>query len=98
MTRKTINFEEVAQEVAGLVGVWHRLLTEHVKDRLGRCAGCREVQGPGHVWPCNLRLIALRARELDPTDVCHGCGGPAEGLVCGACEKAEREARKKEQQ
>lgn len=28
-----------------------------------------------------------------PPGTCHGCGGVSEGIICGACERAEREDR-----
>ena len=106
-----VKLEEVAWEVFNLPGAaWRRLLAWHVKDDAGRCKGCHEDQGPGHIWPCALHVIATKAaqyheewialvrQETEPTGICHGCGGPAEGLICGACARAEREAQKKKEQ
>lgn len=28
---------------------------------------------------------------------CHGCAGPSEGIICGDCERAERQDREKEE-
>ena len=106
---KKLNFEEFAWEVFRMRGAWRRLLAWHVPDDSGRCAGCHEDQGAGHPWPCTLHAVAVKAarfheewialvrQETEPSGICHGCGGPAEGLVCGSCEQEEREAREKEE-
>jgi hypothetical protein len=103
-----IDVEVVAPLLVGL-GAWRRLLIDHVKDPLGRCAGCKGPTVAGQLWPCNLHLLATRASELheewlaglregdEPPGVCHGCGGPSEGMVCGACVRAEQEEQAKEE-
>jgi hypothetical protein len=53
----------MASVLAGMPEVFGRLLAEHVPDRLGRCAACRNA-GSGVVWPCSLHQIATRASEL----------------------------------
>jgi len=50
--------------MAGMPGVWRRLLVAHVPDRLGRCASCRTASGSGEVWPCTLHRIASEAQRL----------------------------------
>ena len=54
----------MADVIAGMPGVWRRLLTAHVPDRLGRCQGCRSDTGSGERWPCSLHRIATEARRL----------------------------------
>ena len=54
----------MADVMAGMPGVWRRLLLAHVPDRLGRCRGCRSNTGSGEVWPCSLHRIATQARQL----------------------------------
>lgn len=55
----------LADELAPMVGVWERLLTQHLPDRTGRCRTC--TQGgtglPGTPWPCALHGIAELARR-----------------------------------
>ena len=51
-------------EVFNLPGAaWRRLLVWHVADHTGRCTGCHEDQGPGHIWPCAVHVIATKAAE-----------------------------------
>lgn len=104
-----VDFDAMAREVVGL-GAWRRLLVAHVADRMGRCEGCATQVNAGRRWPCNLYLVATRAGELheewlasvregdEPPGVCHGCGGPSEGMVCGACVRAEQEEREREEE
>jgi hypothetical protein len=54
----------MADVMAGMPGVWRRLLLAHVPDRLGRCRGCRSNTGSGELWPCSLHRIATEARQL----------------------------------
>jgi hypothetical protein len=54
----------MADVMAGMPGVWRRLLLAHVPDRLGRCRGCRSDTGSGERWPCSLHRIATEARQL----------------------------------
>ena len=54
----------MADVMAGMPGVWRRLLAAHVPDRLGRCRGCRSDGGSGERWPCSLHRIALEAQRL----------------------------------
>ena len=54
----------MADVMAGMPGVWRRLLIAHVPDRLGRCRGCRSNTGSGELWPCSLHRIATEARQL----------------------------------
>ena len=54
----------MADVMAGMPGVWRRLLAAHVPDRLGRCRGCRSDGGSGERWPCSLHRIAKEAQRL----------------------------------
>lgn len=54
----------MADLMAGMPGVWRRLLAAHVADRLGRCRGCRSDTGAGTRWPCSLNRIATEAQRL----------------------------------
>ena len=54
----------VAEQLAGMPGVWRRLLDAHVPDRLGRCTACRTAGGAGALWPCSLHAVATEARRL----------------------------------
>lgn len=54
----------LAEEMAGMPGVWRRLLAAHVPDRLGRCVTCRQAGGSHERWPCNLHHTATEARRL----------------------------------
>ena len=54
----------MADVMAGMPGVWRRLLAAHVPDRLGRCRGCRSDGGSGERWPCSLHRIAREAQRL----------------------------------
>jgi hypothetical protein len=54
----------MADVMAGMPGVWRRLLVAHVPDRLGRCRGCRSDGGSGERWPCSLHRIAKEAQRL----------------------------------
>ena len=54
----------MADLMADMPGVWRRLLTAHVADRLGRCRGCRSDTGSGERWPCSLHRIATEAQRL----------------------------------
>lgn len=54
----------IAELIAGMPEVWHRLLVGHVADQLGRCATCRSASGAGERWPCSLHGIAEEARQL----------------------------------
>jgi hypothetical protein len=54
----------IADIMAGMPGVWRRLLSAHVPDRLGRCRGCRSDTGSGERWPCSLHRIAAEAQRL----------------------------------
>ncbi len=54
----------MADVMAGMPGVWRRLLAAHVPDRLGRCRGCRSDTGSGERWPCSLHRIATEAQRL----------------------------------
>jgi hypothetical protein len=54
----------MADVMAGMPGVWRRLLAAHVPDRLGRCTACRRATGSGERWPCSLYRIASDARRL----------------------------------
>ena len=54
----------MAEVMAGMPGVWRRLLAAHVPDRLQRCQGCRSDGGSGERWPCSLHRIALEAQRL----------------------------------
>jgi hypothetical protein len=54
----------MAEVMAGMPGVWRRLLEAHVPDRLGRCRGCRSDTGSGERWPCSLYRIASDAQRL----------------------------------
>lgn len=105
-----VDVDTVAREIFGLRGAWRTLLEWHVPDDHDRCRGCAEWQGPGHRWPCSLHVIATRARQMHDEHmesfdkhlgtltrggVCRGCDKPSEGIICAACEKAEREDREK---
>ena len=104
----SLDVENLAREFLGL-GAWRRLLIAHVEDRLGRCAGCELPTSAGQRWPCSLHIVATRAGELheewlaglregdEPPGVCHGCGGPSEGMVCAGCVRAEQEEQAKEE-
>jgi hypothetical protein len=54
----------MADVMAGMPGVWRRLLAAHVPDRLNRCTACRRAGGSGERWPCTLYRIASDARRL----------------------------------
>ncbi len=54
----------MAEVMAGMPGVWRRLLAAHVPDRFGRCSACRSATGSGEKWPCSLHRIATQARRL----------------------------------
>ena len=54
----------MAAVMAGMPGVWRRLLAAHVPDRFGRCSACRTATGSGERWPCSLSQIATQARQL----------------------------------
>lgn len=54
----------MADVMADMPGVWRRLLSAHVADRLGRCRGCRSDGGSGERWPCSLHRIAVEAQRL----------------------------------
>ena len=54
----------MAEVMAGMPGVWRRLLAAHVPDRFGRCNACRSATGSGEKWPCSLHRIASQARQL----------------------------------
>jgi hypothetical protein len=54
----------LAQEMAGMPGVWRRLLSTHLADRLGRCTGCRTASGSGQRWPCTLYEVAIEAKRV----------------------------------
>jgi hypothetical protein len=54
----------MADVMADMPGVWRRLLSAHVADRLGRCRGCRSDGGSGERWPCSLHRIAEEAQRL----------------------------------
>jgi hypothetical protein len=54
----------MAHVMAGMPGVFRRLLSAHVADRLGRCTACRTASGPGVRWPCSLYEIAEEAQRL----------------------------------
>ncbi|MGH3615328.1 MAG: hypothetical protein ACRDRK_22580 [Pseudonocardia sp.] len=54
----------MANMMAAMPEVWHRLLLAHVPDRLGRCAACRSSSGSGDRWPCSLHRIASEAQRL----------------------------------
>jgi hypothetical protein len=53
----------VAEQLAGMPGVWRRLLDAHVPDLLGRCTACRTAGGSGALWPCRLHVVATDARR-----------------------------------
>lgn len=54
----------LAEEMAVMPGVWRRLLSTHVADRLGRCTGCRTASGSGQRWPCTLHELASEAQRV----------------------------------
>jgi hypothetical protein len=54
----------MAQAIATMPGVWRRLLSVHVADRLGRCEGCRTSSGSGSRWPCTLHQLAEDAERV----------------------------------
>ena len=54
----------MAEVMAGMPGVWRRLLAAHVPDRFGRCSACRTATGSGERWPCSLYRIATQAQRL----------------------------------
>ena len=65
----------MAQVMAGMPGVWRRLLTAHVADRLGRCVVCRTTSGSGERWPCTLHGIATEARRVYGLQLGQAVGG-----------------------
>ena len=52
-----------------------------------------------HVAAITTHLGSIKVADLPalPPGVCHGCSGPSEGIICGACERAEREEREGKQ-
>lgn len=54
----------MAEVMAGMPGVWRRLLAAHVPDRFGRCSACRSATNSGERWPCSLHRIAAQAEQL----------------------------------
>ncbi len=65
----------MAGELAGMPGVWRRLLAAHVPDRLGRCAACRTAGGSGARWPCSLHSVAAEAQRLHALRLGQAVGG-----------------------
>lgn len=65
----------MSEVMAGMPGVWRRLLTAHVPDRLGRCAACRTSSGSGQRWPCSLHEIAGEAQRLHGLRLGQAVGG-----------------------
>ncbi len=65
----------MAQVMAGMPGVWRRLLNAHVPDRLGRCTACRTASGSGERWPCSLHQIAVEAQRLYGLSLGRSVGG-----------------------
>lgn len=54
----------IADELAPMVEVWHRLLRAHVPDEAGRCRACTAggTGVPRAPWPCVIRGVAELAR------------------------------------
>ncbi len=61
----------LAAELAPMVDVWRRLLTQHVADRAGRCRTCTKggTGLPAVPWPCSLHGVADLARRLHDADL-----------------------------
>jgi hypothetical protein len=60
-----------ATELAPMIEVWNRLLTDHVPNSHGRCQAC--TQGgtgmPTAHWPCGPRRIAEAAAQCHPNRI-----------------------------
>ena len=65
----------LAQVMAGMPGVWRRLLPLHVADRMGRCTSCETSSGSGPRWPCSLHQIASEAQRLYGLKLGRSVGG-----------------------
>ncbi len=50
-----------AAELAPMVEVWFRILSDHVPDDDRRCRSCTGVRRTA--WPCQVRALAERARQ-----------------------------------
>ena len=61
----------LAAELAPMVDVWRRLLSQHVPDRAGRCRTCTKggTGLPAVPWPCSLHGVADLARGLHDADL-----------------------------
>jgi hypothetical protein len=61
----SLELRRLAAELAPMVGVWERLLAQHVPDRAGRCRTCTKggTGLPSTRWPCSIHGIADLARR-----------------------------------
>jgi hypothetical protein len=58
-------YSSLAVEIARLPGAAERLIAWHVDDGTGRCRLCSSGAQTGqYLWPCQLRLLAVRAIEI----------------------------------
>ena len=65
MTGRDEQWRSLAAEVARMPGTAERLLAAHVDDGTGRCAVCSSgAQAGRYTWPCQLRMVAVRAVEI----------------------------------
>lgn len=69
-TTQGIELTRLAAELAPMVGVWQRLLVQHVPDRGGRCRTCTKggTGLPSTPWPCSIHGIADLARRRHDSD------------------------------
>lgn len=65
-----LDLPRLAAELAPMVGVWQRLIAQHVADRAGRCRTCTKggTGLPSTPWPCALYGIAAMARRRYESD------------------------------
>lgn len=61
----SLELRRLAAELAPMVDVWQRLLTEHIPDPAGRCRTCTKggTGLPSTRWPCSIHGIADLARR-----------------------------------
>jgi hypothetical protein len=65
------DLQQLAAELAPMVDLWRKLLSQHVPDRAGRCRTCTKggTGLPAVPWPCSLHAAADLARRRHDADL-----------------------------
>lgn len=65
----SLELRRLAAELAPMVDVWQRLLSQHLPDVAGRCRTCTKggTGLPSIRWPCSIHGIAELARRCHDT-------------------------------